>query len=202
MARRGLTYSRVIAWLKVGLPVIALALLSTMFLFSRSNAPSGALPFADFELEERARDQRITAPFFAGQTSAGYDISVKADFAQPGLKDPRLTEAQSVAATIKLADGNIVDLNAQSAEVDSLNRLADLSGVVTITSSNGYKMVTESLALNMDAGSATSETEVQGTGPAGTFTAGAMELLNPPEGENSRFLFTNGVKLVYTPAKE
>lgn len=199
MAQRGLTYSQIISWLKVLLPVVALALLSTMFLFSQSISPTSAIPFAKVELEERARDQRITAPFFSGQTTSGYPISVTAETAKPDQENPRLTHADTLKANITLADDNVIDLDADTAQLNSPNFKALLAGGVQLTSTNGYSFTTDALSLNLNEGSARSETQVTGTGPAGSFTAGAMELTYPENGENSRFLFTNGVKLIYKP---
>ena len=46
MAMGGMTYSRMIAWLKILLPLAALVLLSTLFLFARPRNPIATLPFA------------------------------------------------------------------------------------------------------------------------------------------------------------
>lgn len=199
MSRRGLSYSQIISWLKVLLPVVALALLSTMFLFSQSISPTSAIPFAKVELQERARDQRITAPFFSGQTTSGFPISVTAETAKPDQDNPRLTHADELKANITLADDNVIDLDAKSAQINSFSFEVLLRGDVQLNSTNGYAFTTEALALNLNQGSARSDTQVTGTGPAGTFTAGAMELTYPEDGEKSRFLFTNGVKLIYKP---
>ncbi|MEO0504251.1 MAG: hypothetical protein AAFZ14_13070, partial [Pseudomonadota bacterium] len=64
-------YSRFVAWLKVLLPLAALALLSTLFLLSRNTDPIAAVPFADDELLDRVRDEQITGPFFSGTTTDG-----------------------------------------------------------------------------------------------------------------------------------
>ena len=61
-------HSRMVAWLKVILPMAALALLSTLFLFSRNIDPTTTIPFTTIPLEERARDERVSRPEFAGAT--------------------------------------------------------------------------------------------------------------------------------------
>ena len=45
----------------------------------------------------------------------------------------------------------------------------------------------------------TAPSEIAGTAPFGTLTAGAMTLT--PEGDSHVLRFTNGVKLIYDPAK-
>ena len=55
-------YSRMVTFLKVLLPLAALALLSTLFLISRGINTKATIPFAAHEIEERMRGQQITAP--------------------------------------------------------------------------------------------------------------------------------------------
>ena len=76
--------SVVVAWLRVLLPLAALAILSTLFLLSRRPDPDAAIPYARIDAEARARDPRITAPSFAGVTSDGATIALTADRATPG----------------------------------------------------------------------------------------------------------------------
>ena len=199
MAGRGLTYSQTVNWLKVLLPLVALVLLSTMFLFARSVAPTSTIPFAKFELEERARDQRISTPFLTGQTTFGDDIEITAVSARPDPVNPRRSEVEDLRAEIKYADGTDLTLVARDGVVNAAQMEADLTGSVEITSSTGYRFQSEALTLNFNTGTATSEMDVRGDGPFGTFTAGAMELTIDDNDVNGRFLFTNGVKLIYTP---
>ena len=64
MARRAALdgWSRLVAALKVLLPLAALAILSTLFLVSNRINPEDALPYADVDVEARLREPRITAP--------------------------------------------------------------------------------------------------------------------------------------------
>ena len=54
------TYSTVVSWAKIILPLVALGLLSTLFLFSRTPDPNRAIPFAAVDVEELAREQPAT----------------------------------------------------------------------------------------------------------------------------------------------
>lgn len=202
MPGRALTYSRVIAWLKILLPLVALALLSTLFLFARSVTPTSSIPFAKIELEERAREQRITAPFFSGQTQGGDLVAVTAESARPDPTDNRLTHADQLHAEIDFADGSNILFDSANAEVNSLTFDAHLSGDVRIVSSNGYSVATEALSINMKDGTAFSDQRIEGRGPAGTFSAESMELTRQNDSGSAHLLFKNGVKLVYTPKNE
>lgn len=193
-----MTYSKIISWLKVLLPLAALALLSTMFLFARSVAPTSTIPFAEIDLQERIDDLQITAPFLAGKTVGGHDIRVTADAAKPDLENPDLAQVSNLKANIEFEENQSVELISGAGEINGRALTAELFEDVQITSSNGYVFRSSALSLNLDAGTAISETEVTGTGPAGRFRAGAMELTAGDETSQGQFLFTNGVELLYT----
>jgi lipopolysaccharide export system protein LptC len=55
-------YSRLVAWLKIILPLIALGILATLFLVSRTIDPSQTIPYADVDVQDLARNQRVGAP--------------------------------------------------------------------------------------------------------------------------------------------
>ncbi len=52
MATYDNTYSRVVAWLKILLPLLALAILSTLFLVARTIDPAQNIPYADVDIDE------------------------------------------------------------------------------------------------------------------------------------------------------
>ena len=97
-------YSRMVAVLKVALPLLALAILATLFLVSRGGEVDVTIPFAEADLETRTRDQQVTGPFFSGTTAQGDEIVVKADIARPG-GPAAPAEATNVQARMKRADG-------------------------------------------------------------------------------------------------
>lgn len=201
MADHGVTYSRIVAFLKVVLPLSALALLSTLFLISSkiSGSSSNAIPFAKVDLEQRAREQQITAPFFSGKTSAGHLVSFTAETAKPDLEDPHKSQADKMDATIDLTDGSQLEFASKKAMINNRTFIATLKGDVVIQSSSGYTLRTEELHTNMRELGAESPSAISGDGPAGVFEAGKMVIL-PTENPNEVTLyFTNRVKLIYTP---
>lgn len=172
-----------------------------MFLFAQSVAPTSTIPFAEIDLEERINDQQITEPFLAGKTASGYDIRVTADAAKPDVANPGLAFVTTLRARIDIDASQSVNLASGAGQIDSKALTADFMDDVLITSTNGYEMRSAALALNLEAGTAISETEVTGVGPIGRFRAGAMQLTAGDESSQGRFLFTNGVELLYTPQK-
>ena len=89
--------SRLIAWLRVLLPLAALAILSTLFLLGRTPDPDDALPYAEVDAEDMVRDPRMTRPEFAGVSKSGAEVTVTADRASPLQGSDSAAEAQRYA---------------------------------------------------------------------------------------------------------
>ncbi|MGI3169649.1 hypothetical protein ACRARG_10875 [Pseudooceanicola sp. C21-150M6] len=195
-------YSRLIQWLKILLPIAALALLSTVFLLSRTNDATETLPYADIETGPNGLVERILEPSFAGSTEDGDLISFRADVARPTGEGIGNLEAENVVADIELRAGNSISFTADLAMVDQPSAEARLRGDVRITSSVGYQVETEELRTGLDSIRASTEGEIRGTGPVGTFRAGQMLLTAGDDGGDVQMVFTNGVKLVYTPQSD
>ncbi|MGJ8546050.1 MAG: LPS export ABC transporter periplasmic protein LptC [Sulfitobacter sp.] len=201
-ALRADRHTRTVAWLKVALPLAALGLLSTMFLLSRVVDPESVIPFADKEIQDRLRDQQITGPFFSGTTSGGDALSFQASKLITPNGDTTGNRAEDVLAEVKLASGSTVTLQSNTASFDIAGDQARLQGAVRFNSSTGYALTSNQLISQMSNLHITSPGPVEGTGPIGTITAGAMELSLPEGSDSAHLIFTNGVKLIYSPKQE
>lgn len=196
MARGGGLYSQVIAWLKILLPLAALALLSTMFLLSRPREPLQNAPFAD-AIGSGTADEKVTAPYYAGTTERGDMLTMTARTARP--QDGGSIVADKLEARMQLSDGSEIRLDAAEALLRDREHQAHLSGGVRIESSQGYVLTTEGLVSRLDKVAAESTGPVQGVGPLGNFEAGHLQIL-PADGDGAvQLLFSGGVKLVYQP---
>ncbi|MEZ5714618.1 MAG: hypothetical protein R3D85_05295 [Paracoccaceae bacterium] len=196
-------YSRLVAWLKVLLPLAALALLSTLFLFSRNIDPV-TTTFTKIDPANGARDERITAPRFAGASDEGHLIAFRAASAHPDPNDGSRASADRLTARIDLTSGTVITFAAEGGSVDQGAGRAVLDGDVVVTSSTGYVVHTDRLISGLHEIAAESPGPISGNGPPGHFTAGAMQLTaqqtDPPQKTPPiHLLFTGGVKLLYDP---
>ena len=191
-------YSRMIAFLKVLLPLMALALLSNLFLLSRNTEPMASIPFAEAEVNERMRDQQITGPFFSGSTEQGDQISFSAGKIGVADGNGRVT-ANDISAQIDLSSGARLVFFADLGEVDIANDTSILSGKVLITTSTGYKINSERLVSAMTSLNMESPDKIIAEGPLGTFSAGSMRLTLSEKTKSTQMVFTNAVKLIYDP---
>ena len=194
------SYSRMVAYLKVILPLAALALLSTLFLLSGGGDREATLPFARQEIEERVRGQQITAPFFSGTTDDGDEITISAALARPGGSGG-LAEAKVLSAQMKMAQGGQIALRSDSGTVDPATDAARFDGAVEITTSTGYVVRTDRLDADIGSFHASTPGEVRATGPVGELTAGQMDIAPKNPGGPVHMVFKGGVKLIYDPQK-
>jgi lipopolysaccharide export system protein LptC len=195
-------HTRLVAWAKIVLPVIALGMLSTLFLLSKSVDPVATIPFSESDLAARTETQQISQPEVFGVTPQGDLISLRAELARQNGDDPSLMEAQNITAQIKMTSGQRVDLSARVALHNPTERMVVLSGDVFAKTTTGYEFAAETLRLSLSALQANSLGRVTGTGPGFTVTAGEMTLEVPKGEKEAHILLKNGVKLVYTPVKD
>ncbi len=192
-------YSRLVAWMKIILPLAALGLLSTLFLLSETVDPSQSLPTTTIDLAERAARQGATNTTFAGVTTRGDEIRVTTVTASPRPDNPQLIEAQDVQARFNLISGAIVDVVSDTGALHHGDLTATLEGNVNVVSTTGYSVNTARLDARLDELYAETPGAVSGTGPPGDLVAGRMVLTENPDTQSAYLHFTDGVKLIYLP---
>lgn len=186
-----------VGWVKIILPLLALALLSTLFLLARSPSDTPEIPFA--QLEGLARDQQITAPQFSGVTDNGAVIAVAATNAKPDLTQPDTLLVQDLTIDVDAPDGTTLTLTSGQSILNSRTQTARLNGLSRLTTSNGYQMETAGLDANLRTGEIISDGPLEVHTPFGTLSAGKVQITIPPDGAAQQMLFTQGVRLLYQP---
>lgn len=197
MAAYDNAHSRLVAWLKILLPLAALVLLSTLFLVSRRIVPEMSLPYSDVDVAELAREQRLSAPRYSGMTSDGSTLSVTADSALPDPENPNRATATTLVARLDAPDGARTDLTAADGEIDTAKNEMTLHGNVDIRGSSGLHLTTDLLHTAMDDNRIEAPGPVQGDAPMGRISADSMVMT----GENGSYVvvFKGSVKLIYEP---
>jgi lipopolysaccharide export system protein LptC len=192
-------HTRVVGWLKVVLPLTALAILSTLFLVARRIDPEAALPYAEVDVEDLAREPRMTAPTYAGTTADGAALTLSADEARPAA-DGSPAQAAGLRLDLATPDGGQTKLLAVDARMDDIAKELVLSGGVIVTTSTGYRLETAEVAARLDRTGLESRAPVRATGPAGEITAEGMVLSQDNRTPGAYVLvFKGGVRLIYQP---
>lgn len=191
-------HSRMVAWAKILLPLAALGILSTLFLFARAIDPDDAIPYATVDIEDRIREPRMTAPTYSGVTSDGASLSVQAAEARPGSADGAAT-AQSLIARLETPDGALTDLVAASGTLDDGAGVLSLTGDVRMTTSSGYTVQSQAMTARLDRTGVTSPGDITATAPMGTINATGMSLEQTATPGDYVLVFKGRVRLIYTP---
>lgn len=199
MARDNL-YSRTVFIAKLVLPLVAIALLSTVFLLAKRPNPEDAIPFASVDVAERAREQRLTAPRFTGESEDGASFSLTAEVARPDPINPRRMRADAVSLAVDgLRGDGTLHVRAATGAIDTERRHLRLLGDVAVRSSLGFVMRTDALLTAFDTFEVTSPGEVRGMTPFGSIVAGRMRLGSDADSDRQLLLFEGGVDLLYEP---
>jgi lipopolysaccharide export system protein LptC len=188
------SYSQFVGFLKITLPLAALALMSTVFLFARAPTQETTIPYA--EIEEIARDPRLSGAQMSGVSEDGSVFELTARTTQPS---GNTIITQSVAAGIETTDGTRIDILAGQGIIDNAAQTARLTGLARLETSNGFDMETSALTANLANGRIISDGALEVQAPFGSLKAGQL-IIETPEGSDSQvILFQNGVRLIYTP---
>ncbi len=200
MPRFDNAYSRAIAIVKVVLPLVALGILSTLFLLSRSGQIGEPLPWSDAELGDLAREERLGNPVYAGLTEDGSELRLTADRLTPVPGKDGIARGETLSARLSRSDGITLDLAAPEGMLDENRHVAELTGGVRIDSSNGYVATMPGARLRTNLSLMESLGPVEAEGPVGTLSAGKLTITSDPGGRNGTVaLFSDGVHLIYRP---
>ena len=190
-------YSRLIAWLKILLPLGALILLSTIFLYSRGPDPISTIPVLSGG-GDPSKTEQIGSPFYAGTTDNGQGLTLAARQVRMLDSDGAGVVADDLRAVIDVRDGNRITIDARTGRMQEGDMLLLRDGV-TLESSSGYTVTTNGLNAEIDRVAIESTEAVDATGPGLTLSAGKLRVEESSDTNDIQLLFTDGVKLVYTP---
>jgi len=193
-------YSRAIGVLKVVLPLTALILLSLVFLLARTIDPTQAIPMTDIDVEERARDPRLSGARFAGMTDDGAALTIST---QTARSDPRAAlrlEVTGLDLHLADTDGEMLSASSDIGILDRNTGRFEMSGSLAISVRSGYDLTTERLTGLLDSTLIQAPGPISGQSPVGEITAGNMVMRADSTQEAGYVLvFGGGVRLIYHP---
>ncbi len=189
-------HSRFVARAKVVLPLLALGLLSTLFLFYQGTVdPNDTIIYADVDVSDLAQDENIKSPRYAGVTEDGTAINVSSATIAPSQSQAL---AHRVETRFETQSGLVVDIRARTGSLDTAQRTVTLSGGAVLQSSSGYVISTDTIASSLQRTEISLPSHVTAVGPFGRIEAGSGELMD----QNGSYVldFQGGVRLLYTPS--
>ncbi len=193
-------YSRIVAWMKVLLPLAAVAVISALFLSAQKESNLSEI-FTTEELLTLGAGLRLDNPRFAGVTENGEPFAIQADWALPDSAMPRIIDLENPEGEIEMSDGRTFAARSATGRMHRKQKILVLGGGVVLDTSDGYHAETELLEIDLGAETAMSPGPVSGTGPAGQIDAGSFRATTGAIGVGGRTIwFENKVRLVLIPA--
>lgn len=186
----------IVGWAKIILPLCALALLSTLFLFAR-RSEDDRIPLT--EIAAMAREPRIGNPTFAGVADDGSVVALRAEEIRPVPDRTDSLAVSGVRLAVTAVDGSEIELRAGAGEIDALGRTAAFTDLVSLTSSAGYAIETTGARADLRSGTVETEGPLAVQTPFGRLDAGKLVITADPGGAGTQLLFQNGVRLLYVP---
>jgi lipopolysaccharide export system protein LptC len=191
-------YSRIVAILKVGLPLVALGMLAALFL--GDDEVGGRLMFSDGDVAALGKGLQISNPTFTGTTRGGDAFRFTAALVEPNAAPPTRARVSRLSGELALTGGPTIEVVADTGELDLPSQRLDLGGDVQIDTSDGYRLVAPKVTIDLRTGSLIAGDAVETTGPLGRIDSGSLRVAAAAEtGEARRFSFGDGVRLVYEP---
>ena len=194
-------YTRFVTVTKVVLPLIAIGLLGTVFLFTSDDSLEGGFSFSEADLDTLESGMRIVKPRMFGSNPNGDLYNFVADELLPDSLTPSLVEAQKISGEIQYQTGGTVQLSAGKAEFMVEGNQIRLSGGMLVVTSDGSRVTGEGLLAELDTGKLISNGAVSATSPLGSIQAGnfRVELVEANDEEKQMIWFENGVMLSFKP---
>lgn len=190
-------HSRLVFWSKIILPILALAILSTIFLLAKRINYDGVLPYVQDQVDSRANDPRMTRPDFSGMTSDGAALTVLAHEARPGTDTDPQTTAADLSAEYKTPGGRSILVRAGSGGFDMGQGLITLTGDARLTTPDGYDVSADQMQAATKTVTVTATGHVVALAPLGQLTAGSMTLTG--RAGKHHLVFKGDVRLIYKP---
>lgn len=196
-------YSRTVRGMKTALPILAILSVAAVFLIGREDP--GAI-FSSEELAGLEAGIRIENPRFSGTTDAGDPFTLRAVSAVPNDPARNRIELERPGGTLTLPDGRTV--NGRSERGLMLRDLEDLilTRDVVIATSDGYRIETEEIVIDLALKEAEGSGKIRGFGPEGTLEAGRFRMERKKNGRRRQapglvLFFEDAVRVVFIPEK-
>lgn len=168
-------HSRTIGFLKIALPILALGLIGTLIIYSALYRPDHGITIRYASKGTEENTIVMNGARFVGTDKKNEPFEVVARKARQNPDEPSLVELFGVKAHLTMQSGLGLTLVADSGRVDTANKILVLTGPITLTSSDGYKVTTSEARADLDAGTVTGRQPVLAQGPFGSLTASGFE---------------------------
>ncbi len=193
-------YTRWVGLLKITLPLVAIGILSTVFLVQQEDQFEGGLVFTKIDRATLGDGLTISNPRYSGITTGGDAFTLAAVRATPDQSKATKLELTDIKAEFSYANGLNVLANAAHGLALISDQVLHLDGGLTGESTNGFMFNGTGGVFDLRSGAFESAGAVTIVGPDQRLEAGKMRVTPAQNDENQILFFEKGVKITYIPA--
>ena len=173
------SYGRLVGWLKVLLPTLAVVLLALLalwpYLEQESREVGDRLTGAGKLVSEHLE---VSEARYSGTGEDGQRYTVTAESVQQASIDATMVEFTEPRADINLSDGSWALITARTGTLNRDTQILELRSAVNLFHDQGYEFLSESATLDLMSGSAYGFDPVTGQGPFGYLEAEGFQIID------------------------
>lgn len=168
--------------LKIALPLAAVGIFASTFLFSNARfASKDGLSFDGVDLSALDEGLKLANPRFTGATNRGEPFSVTAKSALPDGPKPTEVAMEDVTGQIQLEDGRVVTLSAEMGVLYPQEKVLDLTKGARFATSDGYSVSAATARMEAETSTVSAAGGVMAEGPIGRITSDELRATRGPD---------------------
>lgn len=188
--KKSKNHTSLVRWMRLVLPVMALAIVVVLMVWSDNRAPLAPVPREQVSPQTISQNELIN-PKFQSEDTHNRPYTITADKATQNAEDMNTVLLQKPVADMTFEKGGWVSLKATNGAYKQAEGDLNLDGQVEMHHDSGYELHTEKMAINVKGQILTSDAPVTGHGPTADISASGLEA----NGTNDTVVFKGPAKL-------
>lgn len=192
--RKSRRHSVSVRLMRLVFPVLALIIIAMMMIWHDQSAPLTPQPKEKISPQSVSRNELVN-PKFQSQDNRNRPYTITADKAEQNSADMDKVLLTKPVGTMKVGPENSVSVKANSGEYLQKDTELYLQGGVEIENSEGYKINSDQMKINVEQETMTSDNPVEVTGPRGQISATGVDVIS----KEKKIIFKGPVKMTLNP---
>lgn len=190
-------HTRAVRWMKILLPIGALVVIGAIFLMGRERATIFDADTAA-QLATVSTGMRLDNPRFSGLTDEGDPFVITADWALPDGAMPNRITLENPVGNLR-SGTQALTVTAETGELLREEERLHLGGQVVMESSDGYRIMTDRVDIDLAARSAIAPERLRAEGPRGNIEADRVQLVRGEADDDLTIRFEGHVQVNWQP---